>query len=172
MATKKATVKAKPVTTPRLVAAEPKKSAVPLIIEPHPKDYSGFPFITLIQYRKQPMLVIVDNADEEVIRAYVLDLCGPEQIDEEAVILTATEWYNTNRVNFPISIEFSRRGMTQFTSRIYRALNVEFVSRIIGPVPKYPMGTVKSIKRRRRKPIPAGVEISKSNVISVEEFFQ
>lgn len=166
MATKKTTTPAKP----KLVSIEQKGASAPLIVEPHPHDYSGFPFITLIQYRKAPMLVIVDNADNEVIRAYVLDMCGPERVDEEAIISAAAQWYLTNRGNFPISIEFSRRGMTPMTSRIYKALNVEFVSRIIGPVPKYPMGAVKSIKRRRRKPISASVEIS--NVISAEELFQ
>lgn len=171
MTTKKPAAKTK--AKPRLVVVESsKKTSVPLIVEPHPRDYSGFPFITLIQYRKAPMLVIVDNADDEVIRAYVLDLCGPERVDEESMIAAASEWYANNRSNFPISIEFSRLGMTPMTSRIYRALNVEFVSRIIGPVPKYPMGTVKSIKRRRRKPIAAGVEVNASNVVSAEEFFQ
>jgi hypothetical protein len=156
---------------PRLVV-DNTKTAAPLIVEPHPKDYSGFPFITLIQYRKQPMLAIVDNADEESVRVYVLDMCGPEHVDEEVVISVAAEWFATNRANIPISIEFSRRGMTPMTSRIYRALSTEFVSRIIGPVPKYPMGTVKSIKRRRRKSIPSGVEVHTTNVVSAEEFFQ
>jgi hypothetical protein len=170
MAIKKATTTPKPATKGRVPAGEGKKSSVPLIVEPHPKDYAGFPFITLIQYRKAPMLVIVDNADDEVIRAYVLDLCGPEHVNEEVVIQAATEWYTTNRGNYPISIEFSRRGMTPMTSRVYRALNIEFVSRIIGPVPKYPMGTVKSIKRRRRKPIPPSVEMSTRS--SAEQFFE
>lgn len=171
MATKKTTTPAKKTTKPRLAVVETKKTSVPLIVEPHPRDYSGFPFITLIQYRKQPMLVIVDNADEENIKAYVLDLCGPEHVNEEAMISAASEWYTTNRALFPISVEFSRRGMTPMTSKVYRALNVEFVSRVIGPVPKYPMGTVKSIKRRRRKPIPAGIE-TVGNVVSAEELFQ
>ena len=166
MATKKTAAH----TKPRLVPAEPKGTTAPLIVEPHPRDYSGFPFITLIQYRKAPMLVIVDNADDESIRAYVLDSCGAERVDEAALISAASEWYTTNRSNFPISIEFSRRGMTPMTSRVYKVLNVEFVSRIIGPVPKYPMGVVKSIKRRRRKPISNSVEVS--NVISAEELFQ
>lgn len=144
------------------------KTRVPLIVEGHPKDYSGFPFITLIQYRKQPMLVIVDNADDDIIRAYVLDLCDPEHVDEELIINIATEWYNINRVNFPISIEFSRRGLTPMTSKIYRALNVDFVSRVIGPVPKYSMNTVKSIKRRRRKSISLAVEIHRVDHLSVE----
>lgn len=139
------------------------KKSAPLIVEPHPVDYAGFPFITLIQYRKQPMLAIVDNADDSTMRVFVLDLCGPEGIDEETVITVAAEWYDSNRSNYPISIEFSRRGIIPATSKIYRALNIEFVSRVIGPVPKYPMDAVKSIKRRRRKPLPNGVEIHRSN---------
>jgi hypothetical protein len=138
---------------------ESKKNSAPLIIEPHPSDYAGLPFLTLIQYRKQPMLTIVDNVDDEVIRAYVLDLCGPEEINEESIILAAAEWYQQYRNVMPLSIEFSRRGMTLTTSKIYRSLNIEFVSRIIGPVPKFPMDTVKSVKRRRRRSLPANIEI-------------
>lgn len=158
---------------PRLVASESKKSTVPLILEPHPRDYSGFPFITLIQYRKHPMLVIVDNADDESIKAYVLDMCGPERVDEEMIIFAANEWYVQHRGDFPISIEFSRRGMTGMTSKIYRALNIEFISRVIGPVPKYSMVAPHPPKRRRRKSIPDGIEItSMDNVILAEELFK
>ena len=139
------------------------KKSAPLIVEPHPADYTGFPFITLIQYRKSPMLAIVDNADDSVMRVFVLDLCGPEGVKEEELIAIASDWYDNNRSNYPISIEFSRKGIVQSTSKIYRALNIEFVSRVIGPVPKYPMSDVKSIKRRRRKPLPVGVEVHRSN---------
>lgn len=136
-----------------------RKKTIPLIVEPHPKGYVGFPFITLIQYRKSPILTIVDNADDETIRAFVLDLCGPEEINEELLLGMAADWYDAGRSNYPISVEFSKHGLTLAVSKIYRVLNIEFVSRVIGPVPKYPMNIVKSVKRRRRKPIPAGVEI-------------
>jgi hypothetical protein len=95
-----------------------------------------------------------------VIQVFALDLCGPECVDEELVISIATEWYMLNRNNFPISFEFSRRGLVSETSKIYRSLNMEFVSRVIGPVPKYPMNTTKSIKRRRRKALPANIEVT------------
>ena len=153
-------------TKPR---SESRKKVVPLIVEPHPKDYNGLPFITLIQYRKLPMLAIVDNADDEIIRAYVLDYCSPEEIDETTLFQVALNWYENHRTNFPISVEFSRHGLTAQLSKIYRALNVEFVSRVIGPVPKYPMSIVKSIKRRRRKPIPVGIEIHELAVQEVLE---
>jgi hypothetical protein len=145
-AAKKTTTK-----TPKTQTAE-KKNA-PLVVEPHPKEYAGFPFITLIQYRKQPMLAIVDNVDDDTIKAFVLDLCGPEQVNEETIISIAAEWEAESKAQYPLSIEFSRRGLTPITSKIYRAMSLEFVSRVIGPVPRYPMDAVKSIKRRRRKPI-------------------
>ena len=159
MATPKKPTKSKKTTL------EAKKGPIPLIIEQHPADYSGFPFVTLIQYRKHPMLAIVDNIKDDVMYVFVLDLCEPTRVDEELLIRAATEWYENNRSKFPVSVEFSQRGLTPHTSRIYRALNVEYVSRVIGPVPKYPMSSTKSIKRRRRKALPPGVEIHKSNTI-------
>lgn len=147
-----------------------RKVIVPLIIESHPKDYSGYPFITLVQYRKLPMLVIVDNVDDETIKTFVLDLCGPEGVDQELIFRVALNWYEKDRTNFPISIEFSRMGLIHQTSKIYRALNIEFVSRIIGPVPTYPMNIIKSVKRRRRKLIPIGMEIVE--VSTVENMFE
>lgn len=131
-----------------------RKSSIPLIIEPHPEDYEGYPFITLIQYRKQPLLVIVDNATASYVNAFVLDMCGPEGVNEQMVISTAIDWYDKTVRSYPISIEFSRAGLTSETSKIYRALNTEFISRVIGPVPLYDMETVKSVKKRRKKPIP------------------
>lgn len=136
-----------------------RKPAVPLVIEPHPHDYVGLPFLTLIQYRKSPMLAIIDNIDVDTIRAYVLDMCGPEGVDEELIITAAAAWYATNRHSIPLSVEFSRNGLTPLATKIYRVLNVEFVSRIIGPVPKFPMDSVKSVKRRRRRLLPTNIEV-------------
>lgn len=163
----------KPATKLTVVPSHPhveaKKTPAPLIVEPHPKDYSGFPFITLVQYRKHPMLTIVDNATDDIIRAFVLDLCGPEKVNEELIIQIAAEWYVNSRSNIPISVEFSRLGIAAATSKIYRTLNVEFVSRVIGPVPRYPMSTIKSVKRRRRKAISPMIEVESDSIIVLPE---
>jgi hypothetical protein len=142
----------------------------PLIIETHPKNYNGYPFLTLIQYRKIPMLTIVDNIDNEVIRAYVLDLCEPEDIDKELLFQVAADWYDNDLNNFPISIAFSKAGMTKQTSKIYRVLNIELVSRFIGLASKFPVGNIKSIKRRRRKLISTGIEIVEVGSTEEEDF--
>lgn len=138
-----------------------KQKATPLIIEPHPKDYSGYPFITLIQYRQQHILAIVDNADNDAIKAFVLDLCGPERVDEELVISVASDWYEQSRTKYPLSFEFSKRGLSDHMTKIYKSFNIEFISRVIGPMPKFEMNKVISTKRRRRKSIPAGVRITR-----------
>lgn len=142
-----------------------RKTSIPLIVEPHPEDYTGYPFITLIQYRKQPLLVIVDNATSSYVNAFILDMCGPEGVNEQLVIATAIDWYDNTQRSYPVSIEFSRAGLTGETSKIYRALNTEFISRVIGPVPLYDMETVKSVKKRRRKPIPAHQLVGLGDVI-------
>lgn len=134
---------------------------IPLIVEDHPDDYDGYPFITLIQYRKEHFLTLVDNADEKVIRSFVLDLCGPSKVDEERIIEIASVWWDTNRERYPISFEFSKLGLTADVSGIYRTYNIEYVTRVIGPLPKFQMQEVQSIKRRKRKAVPPGMEVHK-----------
>ena len=137
----------------------------PLIIEPHPADYDGIPFITLIQFRSsndtKHFLTVVDNADTSVIKSYVLDLCSPAGVDEERIINVASYWYDNNRERYPVSFEFSRQGLASEVEPIYRTFSIEFVTRVIGPLPKFEMGEVKQVRRRRRKPVPAGMEIQR-----------
>jgi len=141
------------------------KHTMPLVVEKHPSDYTGYPFITLIKFRQDHILTIVDNSDSKVISSYVLDSCGPTKVNEETLIAIADEWYRENRNNYPISIEFSRRGVVDQFAPILQTFNVEFVSRIIGPLPSFNMDTPVCVKRRRRKMIASGVEIKKNNVI-------
>ena len=136
-----------------------KVNNVPLIIESHPEDYNGYPFITLIQYRDKHILTVVDNATDRSIYAFVLDMCGPEGLDEEMVITVIAEWYEDSAERYPLSIEFSKRGAADYMSKIYRTFNIDFVTRVIGPLPSFNMTETKSIRRRRKKPVPVGIEI-------------
>lgn len=144
-------------------------NAVPLIVEDHPDEYLGYPFITLIQYRRNHVLAIVDNSDNQSIKSYVLDLCGPERVDEQKIIEIAAFWYKHHKTEHPLSVEFSRKGITGEAGRIYRTFNIEFVTRVIGPLPKFEMAETVRIKRRKRKAVPKGVEIVKRS-INVAQF--
>jgi len=141
------------------VKKKTRANVAPLIVEAHPDTYEGYPFITLIQYRRAHVLALVDNSDEQVIKSYVLDYCGPERVDEEKLIAVAAIWYKDFKTQHPLSIEFSRRGLTAEAGRIYRSFNIEFVTRVIGPLPRFEMSETIRVKRRKRKAVPQGVEI-------------
>jgi len=142
-------------TTKKRVRGNP----LPLIVEEHPENYDGYPFITLIQYRDQHLLGIIDNTTDKMIKAYILDLCGPARVNEEQVIEIASQWYATAKDRYPLSFEFSKRGLSEEVKGIYRSYAVGFVTRIIGPLPRFEMSEVKSVKRRRRKPISNNIEV-------------
>jgi hypothetical protein len=142
-------------TTKRRVRGNP----IPLIVEDHPADYNGYPFITLIQYRDQHILMVVDNANEKTIGGFVLDLCGPTNVNEQSVIAHATDWFNQHKDQFPVSFYFSQQGKSEEFSNIYRTYPVEFVTRIIGPTASFDVTEGITIKRRRRKPVPRGMKV-------------
>ena len=134
-----------------------KNNEAPLIIEDHPEDYDGYPFITLIQQVRRTFLTIVDNMERNSLGVFVLDLCAPEQVDEKRIVELAAEWYEHNRKKYPVSIEFSKNGLTIEAAKIYRTFNAEYITRIIGPVPKFPMSEPVRVRRRKKKLVPPGV---------------
>lgn len=136
-----------------------KSNHVPLIVEPHPDDYNGYPFITLIQYRDNHELTVIDNANEKNITAFVLDRCSPEGLNEETVISIIAEWYDKGPVNHPLSFEFSKLGISGMMSSILRTYNIDFVTRVIGPLPQFNMTENKTVRRRRRKQLPSGIKL-------------
>lgn len=142
------------------------KNACPLIIEEHPQDYNGYPFITLLEYsNEQQMIAIIDNSSEKIISGFILDLCGPEKVNEQDIVNIASEWYESERnKRYPLSIEFSKLGLTSVMSKIYRVFTTDFVTRVIGPLPRFEMSEKPKIKRRRRKAVPQGIKVKKRNI--------
>lgn len=138
-----------------------KNNEAPLIIEDHPEEYDGYPFITLIQSVRATYLTIVDNMEKNTLGVFVLDLCAPEQVNEKRIVELAVDWYEHNRAKYPISIEFSKNGITFETSKIYRTFNADYITRIIGPVPKFPMSEPISVRRRKKKALPRDTEIQR-----------
>lgn len=136
------------------------RNQVPLIIEPHPDNYTGYRFLTLIKYNKQKMLTVIDEITDKELHAYVLDFCGPENVDEQ-IILTAAEnaFDEATKRNIPMSVLISRAGLTPILAPIHRTFNLDFITRVIGPVPKMEVEGKPSIRRRKRKDIPDYIEV-------------
>ncbi|MGI0075884.1 MAG: hypothetical protein ACREAU_00580 [Nitrosopumilaceae archaeon] len=146
-----------------------KDTPIPLIIQPHPKEYAGYPFVTLIQHKREHYLTIVDNYDGAQIKAFVLDKCDPVGIDENHIIEIAFEWYENRRSQYPISFEFAKSGISSEVAKIHRTFCTEFVTRVIGPLPKFPMEEVVSIKRRKKRGLPPGVQVHQRSLVLIGE---
>lgn len=136
-----------------------RKNPIPLIVEKHPVEYDGYPFITLVQYHDKDILAIIDDSNDKIIKGYVLDLCSLENVNEQIIIDVTSEWYESKYNIYPISFEFSKRNIITEASKIYRIFNVEYVTRVIGPLPRFEMSKVHSIRRRKKKEVPNGVRI-------------
>ena len=132
----------------------------PLILENYPEDYNGYPFITLIMYGDDDYLTIIDNYSQTQINAYVIDLCSPENVNEELLVNTAKEWYFSEQKNVPISVIFSKNDMLSEMRRIHKSFNINYVKRIIGPLPKYNMDLIKKTKRKKRKVSDVNVPVN------------
>lgn len=131
----------------------------PLITEPHPESYNGYPFMTLLTYGNEKILTIVDNHNKHSINAFVLDYCNIENLNEDMIIRSALNWYNDETINYPISIAFAKNPNLG-THKIYKSFNINYVKRIIGPLPIYNMETIKKIKRKKKKISDTNIKIS------------
>jgi hypothetical protein len=127
-----------------------------MIVESHPMEYHGYSFITLIQFKDRNLLTVVDNYNRKTVKAYVLDFCEAEQVDELTVINVANNWYDDGKPTYPISVEFSKNHLTPTVSKIYRTYAVESIVRVIGPLFSFEMDQVQKIRRKRRI-IPSNV---------------
>lgn len=138
----------------------------PLIVESHPDDYNGYEFITLIRYNDENFLNIIDNVCNKQIITYVLDYCGPANVNEQKIIDIAQDWFHNNKTNYPISVEFSKLKIADETSKILRYFPVDYISRVIGPLPEYNMKGPLKTKKRKRKSIPKNmIYINKSSKV-------
>ena len=126
--------------------------SVPLIVEPHPENYNGYQFVTLIRYNDENTINVVDNVINKSIYTYVLDLCGPEEVNEQDFIDITLDWYVSGAYKeHPLSIEMSKLGFSSVSNKILRIFPIDYVTRIIGPVISYPMAGYSKCRKRKKR---------------------
>lgn len=132
-----------------------KSNNIPLITEPHPDGYEGYPFLTLIRYNDENYLNIIDNVVNKQIVGYNLDMCAAANINELVLVAIAEDWFYSERnKRYPLSVEISKLGMATDLSPVLRCYPIQFVTRVIGPLPEYRMGGPFKTKRKKKKSIP------------------
>lgn len=136
----------------RIIQKQYMKNNVPLIKEDHPESYIGLPFITLIQMNVQTILTIVDDSNFNIVKCYVLDFCMRTQLSEQWFIELSANWYMNNKDNHPLSIEFAQLGIEDVTNKILHIYDLNFITRVVGPLPTYAMlKTAPHMKNKRKR---------------------
>lgn len=116
-------------------------------------------FLSVLEYRRENYLVVVDNISDEEVTAFVLDYAQQEGIDLKQLMSVITLWFYRGSHHYPLSFEFSRLGITHRTNRIFKTFELAHVTRLIGKDFTFDLFDPPKVRRRRVNKIPAGVEV-------------
>lgn len=144
------------------------KKRIPNLIVEFASDSGNLYYLSVIEYRRENYLVIIDNITSEEIGAYVLDFAQQEKLDLKQLMSLVTYWFYRGAGQYPLSFEFSRLGITPATNRIYKTFELSHVTRLIGKDFRYDFETAPKIRRRRANKIPAGTEIHLRRGVSAD----
>lgn len=134
------------------------KKIPPLILE-NLDSNDNHAYLTLIVYKKQKYLVIVDNIVNEEISAFVLDIAETENIDVNWFLSICNLWFYASSEKYPLSFEFAKLGQLDHVKRIIKTFNINSVSRIVGRIFMYNIQNKPKVKRRKIIPVPEYIEI-------------
>jgi hypothetical protein len=145
------------------------KKKIPNLVVERVEDSGNYFFLSVLSFRKDNYLTIIDNITDESVSAYVLDFAQQEGLDLKQLISIITTWFYRASYKYPLSFEFSRLGIAQYTNRIYKNFELAHVTRLIGNDFKYDLLTPPKVRRRRVSMIPAGVEIKLRKSSQIED---
>lgn len=120
---------------------------------------ANFIYLSLLEYKRETYLCIIDNVTPSEIGAYVLDYAEQEEIPVTQFLSIATKWFYGKSEKHPLSVEVAKWGLTEKLSKIYRTFDATYVSRIVGQSFAYDNMQKNKVKRRRVVPVQEGVEI-------------
>ena len=136
-----------------------KKKIPPLIIE-HFADTSNLCFISLIEYKRENYLGVIDNITDTELNAFILSHAKPEVIEAEDFLRFAVRWFYKSSGKYPLSFEFARLGLSSKIQPLYKTFDLSYVSRVVGkPFIFDNLNASTKIKRRRVVQVPEYVEI-------------
>jgi len=136
----------------------PKKRIPELKIE-HVNDRANNIFLSLLEYKRETYLCVIDNVSPSEIGAYVLDYAEQERVPVAEFLSVITHWFYSKSEAHPLSIELARLGLTERMAPIYRTFDAAYVSRIIGHAFSFESDKKSKVRRRRVIPIQEGIAI-------------
>ncbi len=118
----------------------------PLMIEQHPVNYTGDPFFTLVRFNNVDYLTIVDSLTSTGITFYDVELLDLEGID--TTVEDGKRWHDTD-CNIPFSVFLSKNDLNKKYEFALKTIPLDIIQRIIGPVPRFFIGTTPIVKRHK-----------------------
>lgn len=135
------------------------KRKIPKLIVEYASDQGNAYYLSVLEYRRENYLVVIDNISSEEVTAFVLDFAQQEGINLKQLMSVVTMWFYRGAHSYPLSFEFSRLGITHRTNRILKTFELAHVTRLIGRDFSYSFEDQPRVRRRRVNKIPAGVEV-------------
>lgn len=117
-------------------------------------------FMSLLEYKREEYICIIDNITPTEIGAYVLDFAEQEDVPVQEFLSDVTKWFYGKSEAHPLSVELASKGLTERCAPMYRTFDTTYVARIVGNAFTYDGMNKTKVKRRRVIPIPAGIEIT------------
>lgn len=140
-----------------------KKKIPPLALELK-QDSSTLHYLSVLEYRRDTFLVVVDNITETEVTAFTLDFAEQEGIKVADFLTICTSWFYKSSNRYPLSFEIAKLGLTQQLAPLLKVYDTNNVSRIIGVPFQFNITPAKpKIKRRRVVPVQSTVEINIKN---------
>lgn len=136
-----------------------KKKIPPLALE-FKQDATTLHYLSLLEYRRDTFLVVIDNITEAEITAFSLDHAAQSGIEIADFLSICNFWLYHGSGKYPLSLEIAKMGLSQKLAPMLKVYDTNNVSRIIGVPFQFQLQSIKpKIKRRRVVPIQSGVEI-------------
>lgn len=135
------------------------KKRIPSLVIERASDSGSLYYLSVLEYRKENYLVVVDNITEDEVTAFVIEKAPQAGIPVSELMSAVTYWFYHAADRYPLSFEFSRMGISHLTNRIHRTFELAHVTRLIGKDFVFKLDEVPKVRRRRVNRIPAGVEI-------------
>lgn len=133
---------------------EAKNASIPPLIVECIENESNHAFISLIEYKGEGIVCIIDNIEGEELHAYVLPLATPNGVDLHSFMSVATRWFYESSDSHPLSFEFSKCGKSEHVAGMMKTFQIEYITKIVGRVFKYNFSKKRRLRRAKRVVLP------------------
>lgn len=135
-----------------------KKKIPPLIID-NIEEQTNLHLLSVVEYRRNEYTCVIDNITPSELRVYVLDKWHPGALTPEELLSEAIYWYYDTSHKNQFSVFLASKGLAMHATPMYRAFDINGVSRVVGKAFHYTDLVKTKIKRRRLIPIQEGTPV-------------